>query len=248
MPHSILLVDDDAFNRDGMRLYLEREGLSVTEAGDEATAWEHAQSSALDAAVIDIAIPSAPRTSTKPGSNLGITLAQKLKQTYPTLGIVFFSAYEDRGGDVLEMVRTGTRGLAYKLKGCHPSALLSAIQDVLAGRVIIDPEVHANRKGLAEELLKRLTPDEQFWVDAAVNGFTHLTPREREIAHRLGASHNTEGIAQALGVSSKTAENYIGHVYDKLGLSTMGREAPGLRKVVVMAKACMIHDLRAGAK
>ena len=49
-------------------------------------------------------------------------------------------------------------------------------------------------------------------------------------------------------MSSKTAEKYIGHVYDKLGLSTMGREAPGLRKVVVMAKACMIHDLRAGAK
>lgn len=248
MSHTILLVDDDAFNRDGMRLYLEREGLTIAEAGDEATAWEHARTNALDAAVIDIAIPAAPRTHTRSGSNLGIALAQKLKQAQPALGIVFFSAYEDRGSDVLEMVRTGTRGLAYKLKGCHPSALLSAIHDVLAGRVIIDPEVHANRKGLADELLKRLTPEEQFWVDTAVNSFAQLTPRETEIAHRLGASHNTEGIAQALGVSPKTAENYIGHVYDKLGLSQMGREAPGLRKVVVMAKACMIHDLRVGMK
>ncbi len=248
MALSILLVDDDAFNRDGMRLYLEREGLVVTEAGDEATAWECAQATALDAAVLDIAIPSTPRATTKPGSNLGITLAQKLKQARPAMGVVFFSAYEDRGGDVLEMVRAGTRGLAYKLKGGHPSALLSAIHDVVAGRVIIDPEVHANRRGLADELLKRLTPEEQFWVDRAVTSFTQLTPREREIAHRLGASHNTEGIAQTLGVSPKTAENYIGHVYDKLGLTAMGRDAPGLRKVVVMAKACMIHDLRAGAK
>jgi DNA-binding NarL/FixJ family response regulator len=248
MSLTILLVDDDAFNRDGMRLYLEREGLSIVEAGDETTAWECAQAWPLDAAVIDIAIPHAPQMASRPGSNFGITLAQRLKQAHPALGIVFFSAYEDRGGDVLEMVRAGTRGLAYKLKGCHPSALLSAIHDVRAGRVIIDPEVHANRKGLADELIKRLTPDEQFWVDMAVNGFKQLTPREMEIAHRLAASHNTEGIAQALGVSLKTAENYIGHVYDKLGLTTMGREAPGLRKVVVMAKACMIHDLRAEAK
>ncbi len=142
------------------------------------------------------------------------------------------------------MVREGTRGLAYKLKGSQPAALLAAIHDVMSGRVVIDPEVHANRRALADELLKRLTADERGWVEIAVASFTQLTPREAEIAHRLAASHNTEGIARALSLSTKTTENYITHVYDKLGLNEMSQAAPHLRKVVVLAKACMINDLK----
>jgi DNA-binding CsgD family transcriptional regulator len=71
----------------------------------------------------------------------------------------------------------------------------------------------------------------------------HLTAREQDVVQRLAASHNTDGIARALGVTPKTAENYIGHVYDKLGLNEMGREAPHLRKVMILAKACMLRDL-----
>jgi DNA-binding NarL/FixJ family response regulator len=160
------------------------------------------------------------------------------------VGVVLFSAYEDRGNDVFALVESGTRGLAYKLKGSPPSSLLAAIDDVLAGRVVIDPEVHANRRKLGDEMLKRLTTDERQWVEQAVASFEHLTPREKEIASRLAASHNTEGIAAALVVSTKTTENYITHVYDKLGLNEMAQVAPHLRKVVVLAKACMIHDLK----
>jgi len=243
----VLLVDDDVFNREGMRLYLNREGLDVVEAGDEATASDIAQAQALDAAVIDISIPPDSHSPSLVGNSFGIHLASQLKQTYPALGVVLFSAYGDRGGEIFEMVREGTRGLAYKLKGSQPSALLATIHDVIAGRVIIDAEVHANRRGLAEELLKHLTSDESHWVEIAAGNFEQLTPREKEIAQRLAASHNTEGIAQALSVSSKTTENYITHVYEKLGLSEIAREAPHLRKVVILAKACMINDLRNGA-
>jgi DNA-binding NarL/FixJ family response regulator len=144
----------------------------------------------------------------------------------------------------MDMIRDGTRGLAYKLKGNQPSALLAAIHEVIAGRVVIDPEVHANKQGLAEELIKRLTPEEGYWVKIAATNFSLLTPREMEIAQRLAASHNTEGISQALSVSSKTTENYITHVYDKLGLNNIAQEAPHLRKVVILAKACMVNDLR----
>jgi two-component system nitrate/nitrite response regulator NarL len=243
----VLLVDDDAFNREGMRLYLNREGLNVVEAGDEATAWDLAQAQSLDAAVIDISIPPDSRSPSLVSNSFGIHLARQLKQTQPALGIVLFSAYGDRGSEIFDMVRDGTRGLAYKLKGSQPVALLAAIHDVIAGRVVIDPEVHANRRGLVEELLKHLTGDESHWVEIAAANFEQLTPREKEIAQRLAASHNTEGIAQALSVSAKTTENYITHVYEKLGLSEIAREAPHLRKVVILAKACMINDLRSGA-
>jgi len=249
MPKTIkvLLVDDDVFNRDGMRLYLTHEGLEILEAGDEAGAWALALAQAPDAAVIDISIPPDGRSPSLVGNSFGIHLARRLKQSHPALGIVIFSAYGDRGSEIFDMVRDGTRGLAYKLKGSQPAALLATIQDVIAGRVIIDQEVHANRRGLVEELLKHLTPDESHWVGIAAANFQQLTPREKEIAERLAASHNTEGIAQALNVSSKTTENYITHVYEKLGLSDIAREAPHLRKVVILAKACMINDLRHGA-
>ncbi|MBI4630976.1 MAG: response regulator transcription factor [Chloroflexi bacterium] len=239
----ILLVDDDVFNREGIRLYLHSKGAEVVEAGDEATAWSLTESASPDVAVLDISIPPSPDSTSRSSQSLGVQLANRIKRAHPDLGVVLFSAYEDRGSEVLEMIREGVRGIAYKLKGCPPSALLSAIHDVMAGRVVIDPEVHANQRGLAEELLKRLTVEERVWVEGAVKEFEHLTPREQEIAHRLAASHNTEGIAQALSLSPKTAENYIGHVYDKLGLNEMGKQAPNLRKAVVLAKACMIFDL-----
>ena len=167
----VLLVDDDVFNREGMRLYLNREDMEVVEAGDEATARDLAQAQTLDAAVIDISIPPDSHSPSLVGNSFGIHLAGQLKQTYPALGVVLFSAYGDRGSEIFEMVREGTRGLAYKLKGDQPSALLAAIHEVIAGRVVIDPEVHANRPGLAEELIKRLTPDEGYWVEIAVDNF-----------------------------------------------------------------------------
>lgn len=244
----ILLVDDDAFNREGIRMYLQREGMDVLEAGDEAAAWEVAQDQPIDAAVIDISIPPDGRSPSKVSNSYGIHLANRIKHKSPAVGVVVFSAYGDRGSEILEMIREGTRGLAYKLKGSPPSALLAAIHEVITGRVVIDPEVHANREGLAEELLKRLTPDEGYWVGIAVENLKLLTPRETEIAERLSASHNTEGISQALSVSPKTTENYITHIYDKLGLNNIAQEAPHLRKIVILAKACMINDLRKDGK
>lgn len=243
----VLVVDDDAFNREGLRLYLRDRGAEVVEAGNEAAAWDLVVSASPQVIVLDISIPAAPESPTRASHNHGITLANRIKQHYPEIGIVLFSAYDDRGGEVFEMVREGVRGIAYKLKGCPPAALLAAIHDVTMGRVLIDPEVHSNQRRLADELLVRLAPVERQWVENTAKEFDHLTPREKEIAHRLGASHNTEGIAQALSLSLKTTENYISHVYDKLGLNDMGSEASHLRKVVVLAKACMIYDLmRAG--
>src|SRR5260221_13373014 len=133
---TILIADDDAFNREGLRLYLSGEGLDVLEAGDEETGQRIAGENALDAAVIDIAMPARPGVRVRPNDSGGIRLARQIKETSPAVGVVIFSAYEDRGSDVLEMLRTGTRGLAYKLKGCAPDVLLRTIEDGMAGHVI----------------------------------------------------------------------------------------------------------------
>lgn len=244
MAEEILLVDDNVFNRDGIRLYLTRKGFSIQEAGDETTAWRLAQNQAFVAAVVDISIPPDPDTPVRSEHSFGIHLARKLKERDPALGVVLFSAYEDRGAEVLDMVREGVRGMAYKLKGSQPEALLQAIQDVIAGRVVIDPDVNANRPELADQLFERLKPEEKTWVQFALKNFHELTPREKEIAHRVAAAHNTQSIAQALTLTPKTVENYTGRIYDKLGFSEIRTETSGLRKAVILAKVCMIQELR----
>jgi CheY-like chemotaxis protein len=98
---SVLIVDDDAFNREGMRLYLTRHSFAVAEAGDEATALALAQQQRFDIAVLDIAIPPLPNQRAHSTHSTGIRLAHHLKQHDPRIGIVLFSAYEDRGRDVL---------------------------------------------------------------------------------------------------------------------------------------------------
>jgi DNA-binding NarL/FixJ family response regulator len=244
MPTHILLVDDDAFNREGVRLFLAQEGFAVLEAGDEESAWQLAGAHAPEAAIIDISIPPHPQTASPPGNSFGIRLAHRLKQAQPAIGILLFSAYDDRGGEILDLIQTGRRGLAYKLKGAQPRALLATLRDVLAGRVVIDPEVQFNRRDAANDLLRKLGAEERPWVERVLANFASLTAREQEVAERLAASHNTEGIARALSVTPKTAENYIGHVYDKLSLTEMRGAAPHLRQVVVLAKACLIRDLQ----
>jgi DNA-binding NarL/FixJ family response regulator len=245
-PLTILLVDDDAFNREGVRLYLSREGFQILEAGDEETAWNLAQRQTPAVAITDLCLPPDPRTLPHPSHNCGVRLAHRLKEAYPAMGVILFSAYEDRGSEILDLIRAGQRGVAYKLKGSQPKALLSAIHEVLAGRVVIDPEVNVNRHTQADELITQLSAEERQWVEQLLLNFTQLTPREWDVVQRLAAAHNTESIALALSVTPKTVENYIARAYDKLGLNDLGREAPHLHKRTLLVKACMVHDLRAG--
>ena len=244
-PPIILLVEDDAFNREGMRLYLEQEGFAILEAGDAETAWRalmapESSAPAADAAIIDISLPAEPGLKSQPGYSVGVQLAGRIKEAYPAFGVVLFSAYEDRGAEVLELIGEGRRGLAYKLKGCQPTALLAALRGVLAGQVIIDPEV-TDIRSLADRLMSRLTPEERPYVETAASLLPQLTPRERAVAEQLAAAHSSEGIAHTLVIEPKSVENNVSRIYYKLRLN----DAPHhLRRAVLLAKACMIHDLR----
>ena len=238
-PGAILLVDDDAFNREGQRLYLERHGYRILEAGDEQSAWQLVVAERPTAAVVDISIPPDPSVPPRVEFSFGLLLARHIKEAFPAMGVVLFSAYEDRGSELLEMVRGGLRGLAYKLKGCPPAELLRAIQDVQLGRVVIDAEV-TNTRSLVEDLLDRLTTDERPWVADVLDRFEQLSPREQEVVFSLAASHSIDGIARRLRTTPRTVEHHIGNAYEKLGLRDL---PPHLHRTVLLAKACMIFDL-----
>lgn len=243
----VLVVDDDAFNRKGLNLYLSNHGYTVLETGVETEAIALAEQYQPQAAVIDIVIPANPSSRANINKSVGIGLVRKLKQLNPNMGIVVFSAHEDRGAEVWELIRDGQRGIAYLFKGIRPERLLQALRDTTNGQVILDGISPSGRPKLAEEILIRLTPEERPWVEKAVVLLPTLTEREWEVALRLAFSQNTSGIANALDIAYKTVENHVGRVYSKLGLNDVDERAPQLRKSFLLAKACMIYDLARSA-
>jgi DNA-binding NarL/FixJ family response regulator len=239
----VLLVDDDPFNRAGISLYLGSHGYATLEAGDEATAIALAEQERPWAAVVDIVIPATARGKAQFDQSVGLRLVRRLKALYPVMGIVIFSAHEDRGSEVWDMVREGVRGIAYLLKGVRPERLLQALHDTAAGHVILDGIAPAGRPRLGVEILSRLSPDERPWVERAVMLISTLTDMELKVALLLAASQTTQGIADALNRSLKTVEGHTTHVYEKLGLAEVDRRAPHLRKSTLLAKAFMIYEL-----
>lgn len=239
----VLVVDDDTFNRDGIRLYLSNHGFTVHEAGDQAAALDMAQRHMPTAAVVDIVIPLKANTRANIERSAGIQLVRRLKELNPQMGVVVFSAHEDRGNEIWELVRDGMRGIAYLFKGIRPERLLEALHETVIGYVILDGISAESRPGLTQEIMNRLSSAERPWVNRAVALLSTLSEREREVAVRLAFSQTNMGIAAGLGISPRTVENHVSHVYDKLGFSEMDLREPGLRKSSLLAKAYMIYDL-----
>lgn len=242
----VLVVDDDVLNRDGICLFLQGHGFHVREAGDAHNAWQAVQEHEPDVAILDIVLPAGPRISAQHHRSMGVSLAGRIKEAYPQIGVVLFSAHDDRGNRVWDLLHAGHAGIVYTLKGRPPETLLRGIRDAYAGRVVLDPGVMGASHPLADEFVHQLEEVERPWVVHAARRMQRLTPREREVVKRVAASYNVEGIADYLGISSKTVENHITTVYTKLGLSQIADDAPALRKAVILAKACILHELHRG--
>lgn len=239
----ILVVEDDQLNRAGVVMYLQMNGYAPIEAGDQQTAYELALQHRPPVAVVDIVIPSQPDGHARIAESVGLRLVRDLKALDPTMGIVVLSAYEDRGADIWSLVRDGTRGIAYLLKGVRPEQLLSALGETRAGQVVLSPDVVTNPARYAANLLSSLTDAERPWVERALSLMPTLSPRELDVARRIAASHNNQGIADALEISAKTVENHVNRLYAKLGLDLVDTRAPTLRKSTLLAKTCMLWEL-----
>ncbi len=242
--NKILLVDDNSFNRDGMKLYLSNHGFTVLEAGDQAEAYALAAAERPWVSVVDIVIPTTAGAMADINHSVGVELARQLKELDPAMGIVLFSAHEDRGGLVWDQVRDGVRGIAYLLKGVRPERVLEAIHRTAAGAVILDGIAPTNRRRLGEEILDRLSDEERPWVIRAVILIPQLSPQEYRIGLRIAASQTNQGIGSTFGIAIKTVENHISKIYKKLALSDVDDLAPHLRKAALLAKAFMVYELQ----
>ncbi|MEI2692603.1 MAG: response regulator transcription factor [Anaerolineae bacterium] len=242
----VLLAEDDSFNRLGLGLFLKQAGYDVIEATDARTARSLAAVWPLDVAIVDIVLPLEPGLLVQQTANVGVDLARDLKHIRPGMGVVIFSAYPDRGSGVFEMLRNGTRGIAYKLKGCDPADFLDAVNAVVAGRVVIDGEI-TDAASLANELLRQLSNAERPWVETVLGSIRKLSKRELEIASMLAASQTVRHIAETLVLAPKTVENHRDRIYTKLGLTSQNQTKPRSRQLkqdVILVKSFVIYDLQ----
>ena len=208
MPVRVLLADDHALVREGIKATLEASGLSVIgEASDGRDAVRLARELQPDVAVFDIGMP---------GLN-GVDAARVALKESPRLKIVLLTVHTE-DAYVAEAIRAGVGG--YVLKKQATADLVRAIQEVSEGNTYLSP-------GVSRAVVDAVRSGSQLPADP-------LTNREREILQLIAEGKTTKQVASVLGISVKTVETHRSHIMDKLQIrDTAGLIRYALRRGLV---------------
>lgn len=190
---SVLVVDDHAVVRQGLRTFLElQDDIEVVgEAADGEAALAAAAALAPDVVLMDLVMPRMD----------GVSAIERLRAVAPAARVIVLTSFLDED-KVLPAVRAGAAG--YLLKDVQPAELVRAIRVVDGGEALLHPAVAAR-------------------VMAEVAGRSErrelLTARELEVLALLARGRANKAIAFELGCAEKTVKTHVGNILGKLGLS-----------------------------
>jgi DNA-binding NarL/FixJ family response regulator len=245
MPNAlkVLLVEDDWSVRSAVREYLLKHEFSVAEAASAESAVERAASFLPDVAVIDIVLPEADGGRADFNQDTGIDVARRLRARFPRLGIVFLSAYFDRGPEVARLFMDGQDRIVYLLKGSRPQELYNAIQNVAqdGAGLQIAGGVHAQRQLIFDRVFEELSAPEQACVVRALTRLKELSEPENRVFAAIGSCLTRQQAAETLSLSTKTINSHMDAIYTKLGLSDAGH---GLNPLALFAKIYLLSKLK----
>jgi two-component system response regulator NreC len=194
----LLLVDDHAVVRSGLRMLLENEDdvEIVGEAGTASEAINAVPKVKPDVILMDIGLPDIS----------GIDATREIKRLWPETTIVALTIHED-DEYFFKMLEAGTSG--YVPKRAAPEELLTAIRVAASGEVYLYPS-------MAKLLVKDyLTNDSDAAAREALNG---LTPREQEVLTHLAEGGTNAEIGEKLHISPKTVARHRENIMHKLNL------------------------------
>ncbi|HEY5488465.1 MAG TPA: response regulator transcription factor [Candidatus Limnocylindrales bacterium] len=202
----ILLVDDHALFRMGMRQILEREpDLDIVgEAEDGRDAFTMAVELTPDIVLLDLSLPA-------PG---GIDTTQRIKREVPSAGIIALAVAEDED-QLFEAIKAGAA--AFILKDINPDDLVTIIRRVRAGEYLINDKVFA-RPSVASRVLKEFRELAVYGQDSAPI-FAPLSPREVEILDNIAKGMTNKQVAYALTISEQTVKNHMSSILRKLSVN-----------------------------
>jgi two-component system, NarL family, response regulator NreC len=192
----VLIVDDHAVVRSGLRLLLDaEEDIEVVgEAGDARTAVFEARALKPDVILMDVVMPGAS----------GIEAAQSVLKEAPDAKVLMLSMQDDPQY-VREAFSAGASG--YVLKEAADTEVVGAVREVAAGGRYVHPELGARLIHAEAEERARAEADP-------------LSEREREVLRLLALGHTNQEIASKLYLSVRTVETHRAHIMQKLRLSS----------------------------
>ena len=189
---SVLLVDDHAVVREGIRSLLEHsEDIVVAgEAVDGKSAIHEVQRLAPDIVLLDMKLPDMT----------GIEVIAALRQDTPELAILVFTSFAEES-QVRDALGAGAQG--YLLKDALREDLLNAIRAIAAGQSWLHPRT------------QRQVLD---WLRRPPSLIDQLTAREKDVLSLIAEGLSNRLIAHRLGLSEGTVKGYVSQVLDKLGV------------------------------
>jgi len=207
---TILIADDSAPFRDGMRAMLRREAdlMLLGEATTGAEAVRMALSRQPDVVLMDLHMPEGN----------GIEATRQIVAQAPHIRVLVLTMFED-DDSVFAALQAGARG--YLLKGADKAEILRAIRAVHSGEAIFGPAIAQRLMGYFAALRRPA---------ATQPPFPELTDREREILAMIARGRTNQEIAADLVVSLKTVRNHVSNIFAKLQVADRAQAMDAARR------------------
>jgi DNA-binding NarL/FixJ family response regulator len=175
-----------------------------------------------DAVIVDIRMPPGYRDE-------GLRAAERVRSRHPTVGVLVLSHYAETGYAV-RLLECSSRAVGYLVKDRvqDPDRLVDALRRVVAGEVVIDPDI------IQRVMLRQ----------RVVDPLHRLTSGERQVLALMAEGRSNAAIAGTLNYSVKTVEKRVTAISEKLGLRGIGGGEPNEVNVRVLA---VITYLRSSA-
>jgi len=202
----ILLCDDHAMFRQGLRSILEsEEGFRVIgEAANGREAVRYALDTRPDVVLMDIQMPELD----------GVAATKAVLAEQPDSKVIILTMYrQDRY--VFEAIKAGARG--YLLKDADSNVLITAIRRVASGETLLNAE-------MAAEILEEFKKYDEL-PSHPDHKISELTDREEDILRHLAQGATNQEIANSLGMSEKTVRNRLSEIFSKLRLNNRTQAA-----------------------
>jgi DNA-binding NarL/FixJ family response regulator len=198
-PIRVILADDHAVVRKGIREFLEEDGdvSIVAEAADGTEALALVAEHQPDVAVLDIQMPGMT----------GIEATRRIKAEYPEVRVLILTAYDD-DPYIFALLQAGASG--YVLKTAGSGDLVHAVRAVHRGESALDPAV-------LEKVVQQLASGRPLGAQASVEA---LTQREIEVLRLASRGQTNKAIGRSLGISDRTVQGHLANIYGKLDVSS----------------------------